>query len=304
MAFDLACALRTLPLGITLTLAALCACEDTTSPVEDASAHTDAIVPDSGLETHDAALEAADADTPREASSLDAAANHDSASDGPTSRDAEAPPGDADAAANVARDSEPDAVSADATQGDAAQSDAAVAAPLCTAETCCMPLTKAEGSATCPKEACFSQRQSLRVTGEQGEKARLRCYGENDSRIDYNGSDGELHLNLDPQHCKADGSDLRPARGAYIVGHAIDAHNGDQLSAMVNIEPGSVKELSVREGRVRVVVEGPVVSSTSVAGLSFDCARGGTLPVGLCNCFFVGAGPTATVTLDVALLMP
>jgi hypothetical protein len=179
-------------------------------------------------------------------------------------------------------------------------------APACTAEVCCMPLTKAEGSASCAKEACVSQHQALRVTGAEGGKVRLRCYGVNDSRLDYNGSDGELHLNLDPQHCGADGTDLRAgtgSSGAYADGHAVDARNGNEVLALINIEPGFVKELSLREGRVHVVVEGPVVSATSAAGLSFDCTHGGTLPIGLCNCFFVGAGPIATLTFDVDLLM-
>jgi hypothetical protein len=90
---------------------------------------------------------------------------------------------------------------------------------------------------------------------------------------------------------------------------SVAGHNDDlafmiqaQL-AMINIEPGFVKELSLREGRVHVVVEGPVVSATSAAGLSFDYTHGGTLPIGLCNCFFVGAGPIATLTFDVDLLV-
>lgn len=143
------------------------------------------------------------------------------------------------------------------------------------------------------------QGQALRVTGVAGEKARLRCFGASDSALRYNGSDGELSLNLDPQHCSPSTGDVRAAaQGTYAVAHAVDARNGDELLAMVNLQPGFVKELTVRDGRVRVVVEGPVVSSTSAAEISFDCTRGGTLPFGICNCFFVGAGPVATITYD------
>jgi hypothetical protein len=316
MDFDLACRSRTAGLGVTTLLLVLCACEDAPSLVGDVRAPGDAqLGDDSKFARHDAALEAADAGSPRDTGSLDAGLKPQDTSDATATRDAEVAPADASAAPRDSSAAASDAAQADAkwsdatqsdaAHSDAAQSDAAHAAPTCDTDLCCMPLTKTEGSASCPKEACLSQRQSLHISAAQGEKGRLRCYGVEDSRLDYNGSDGELHLNLDPQHCTMDGTDLRPGSGgAYIVGHAVDARNGDQLSAMVGIDPGSIKELSVREGRVRVVVEGPVVSSTSVAGLSFDCAHGGTLPVGLCNCFFSGAGPVVTVTFDVELLMP
>lgn len=218
--------------------------------------------------------------------------------------DAAAPDGGGDAGGSV--DATVDATSHAPDATSSPDGEVPLVTP-CTGANCCMPLVSKsnEPSTVCQAELCLAQ-QTFYVGGDGEMRVINSCGTDEYGRLfsyHKNGGIASVALYARGASCQTtDAAALRAGIWKVVAsGETFDARTFEWSAATLT-GPGSlIQELELKDGHLRMVIEGAITSANTIGAISPDCLHGEFIPIGLCNCRHEGVGPKAKVVVDLLI---
>lgn len=277
------------------------ACEEL-PPTGDAAVPDAQVLPDGGSwwpdgQVGDGGYIPSDASQPNDATAPDAAAP-----------DAELDTGVVDPLdAASEEDASPDAAAEDAAVAEDAAIDAAADAAVepCTSDVCCLAHRPRTDDVPCQQQACFARGQAHSWSGF--------VFGAEDYCTSgvLRGSDLGGYVSLqttEGTRCQdMTSAQLRAAVRTVSVGTYVwDARTWTSMLVAIEGSPSLIQDLRVVNNRLYLTVKGQITRSQYAGAERPECRQGPRPlgPTGPCFCTYAGAGPEATISLDIALYSP